>query len=133
MRLAPVALYRWKDLESAADEAVLQSRTTHAAPEVLDAVRLMAHLLCRLVQSGRWTDVLAEPRPAFVAARVQALSELAWRGRDRSASSSPRRSGVSQRLPVRSPSSAWTASRTALARPTAVRASSVVSSGRSLG
>jgi ADP-ribosyl-[dinitrogen reductase] hydrolase len=45
MRLAPVVLFYYPDRERVQRRAVDSSRTTHAAPEALDCVRLMAHVV----------------------------------------------------------------------------------------
>ncbi|WP_149535569.1 ADP-ribosylglycohydrolase family protein [Siccirubricoccus phaeus] len=45
VRLAPLAIFRRGDRRLAEQEAVKQSRTTHAAPEVLDACKLFTSML----------------------------------------------------------------------------------------
>ncbi|MBL8352854.1 MAG: ADP-ribosylglycohydrolase family protein [Burkholderiaceae bacterium] len=65
MRLAPVVLFFYPDLEKVQHYAVESSRTTHAAPEALDATRLLAHVLGNAL-GGR-------PKPAVLDASELAL------------------------------------------------------------
>lgn len=53
MRLAPVPLFYYPDHSSAVKYAAESSRTTHGAPECLDACRLLAGILGRALQGGR--------------------------------------------------------------------------------
>lgn len=46
MRLAPVALFAYPDVEAALAHAANSSRTTHAAPEAVESCQLFAALLC---------------------------------------------------------------------------------------
>ncbi len=88
MRLAPVALFHSADAASAEDAAELQSRTTHATPETLDACRLLARLLVRLIAGVPWSEALAEKRPRYGAPAIDAISRLGWKAKDRAAISS---------------------------------------------
>ena len=47
MRLAPVPMFYYPDLEAAIRYAAESSRTTHGAPECIDACRLLAGIICR--------------------------------------------------------------------------------------
>ena len=62
MRLAPVALMYGHDEAQLQDMAALSSRTTHAAPECLDACRLFAVALSRALAGGDKQQVLAAGR-----------------------------------------------------------------------
>lgn len=59
MRLAPVVLFYYPDREAVQHYAVESSRTTHAAPEALDAVRLFADVVCRALDGLPKEDVLS--------------------------------------------------------------------------
>ena len=70
MRLAPVPLYFFPDIEQAEHYASESSRTTHGAEECIDACRLFARMICRalagmtkeeiLHDDGRYTARIAE-------------------------------------------------------------------------
>ena len=47
MRLAPIPMFFFPDWEAAERYAAESSRTTHGAPECVDACRLLARMLCR--------------------------------------------------------------------------------------
>ncbi len=75
MRLAPVVLFYYPDLERIQRFAVDSSRTTHAAPEALDCSRLLAHVIAGgLAGSSKFEMLdgtslrLASPRVASLAA-----------------------------------------------------------------
>jgi ADP-ribosyl-[dinitrogen reductase] hydrolase len=82
MRLAPVAIRHWKDRPKLRDVAARQSRTTHAAPEAIDACKGFADMLA---------DAIAgKPRSEVLSCTGQALSDLiasimagSWRGKHR--------------------------------------------------
>jgi len=75
MRLAPVAMFYAADRERAMHFAAESSRTTHGAPECLDACRLLASMLCMAFAGGSKESVLrghgelqlAEPKIAALA------------------------------------------------------------------
>jgi len=83
MRLAPVAIRHWKDRHQLGDVAARQSRTTHAAPEAIDACKGFANILA---------DAIAgKPRSEVLSTSSQGLSETiasiivgSWRGKHRS-------------------------------------------------
>ncbi|MFH5927481.1 ADP-ribosylglycohydrolase family protein [Roseomonas xinghualingensis] len=84
MRLAPAAIHALHDPAFAQHLAVQQSRTTHAAPQAVEACSFFAELLMEAMQGVPKAELL-EPRgwkgdPAIVAA-----AKGTWRGRDRSA------------------------------------------------
>jgi len=81
MRLAPVALFHCDDRDAAREAARQQSRTTHAAPECLDACGAFAMLLVDAIETGR-----AEARPGTygpLCASVEAIVTGAWGGKPR--------------------------------------------------
>jgi ADP-ribosyl-[dinitrogen reductase] hydrolase len=58
MRLAPVPMFYCPDLEAAIRYAAESSRTTHGAPECLDACRLLAGIIFRALSGASKEDVL---------------------------------------------------------------------------
>jgi len=83
MRLAPVAIRHWKDRQKLRDVAARQSRTTHAAPEAIDACKGFADILA---------DAIAgKPRSEVLSCSGKGLSDIissimagSWRGKHRS-------------------------------------------------
>ena len=59
MRLAPVAMMFWDDVERAADEAAISSATTHANSMCLMACRILAKAIATALQGAPKSDVLA--------------------------------------------------------------------------
>lgn len=81
MRLAPVAIRHRNDPVALADVAARQSRTTHAAPEVVNACVAFAGLLSAIIEGSSPADALAAlPNPGGEVGRVMAGS---WRSKDR--------------------------------------------------
>jgi ADP-ribosyl-[dinitrogen reductase] hydrolase len=60
MRLAPVPLFYHPDLATAVHYSAESSRTTHGAPECIDACRLLAGLIYRALSGESKEDVLGE-------------------------------------------------------------------------
>src|SRR5437667_8917555 len=58
MRLAPVPMFYFPNLDEAERFGAESSRTTHAAAECVDACRLFARVICRAVE-GRGKDEVA--------------------------------------------------------------------------
>lgn len=85
MRLAPVPIFHAADPDAAEAAGVLQSRTTHGAPECLDSCRLMSRVLVALLQGQAWRDAVAVDPATVAAARVQRLAGGDWRGKRRDA------------------------------------------------
>lgn len=91
MRLAPVAIRHWRDLVACdrtpsasgvlEDVAARQSRTTHAAPEAVDACRAFARLLASAI-AGDSRHLVLCPRTDFEGA-VGSILEGRWRGMHR--------------------------------------------------
>ncbi|MFI5319786.1 MAG: ADP-ribosylglycohydrolase family protein [Myxococcota bacterium] len=82
MRLAPVAMFFFPDALAAAHYAAESSRTTHAAPEALDACRLLAAMLCRALAGEPKEAVLRGSAVSFRrASRIAALARGAARAK----------------------------------------------------
>ena len=67
MRLAPVALAYYPDIERVEELAAESSRTTHGATECVDACRLMGRMLCRALDGASLDQVLLAGADGFVA------------------------------------------------------------------
>ena len=81
MRVAPVALRALEDDNLAARIARDQSRTTHAAPEEVEACDLFVQILRDAIKGGG-KDAL-RPQAWDGAPKVQAIAAGAWRGKPR--------------------------------------------------
>jgi len=80
MRLAPIPIFWAHDLSLAAQWGRESSRTTHGAPECLDACQALAVLLNRLMSGVSKEDALARWQTESVESpRVQALIEGSFR------------------------------------------------------
>ncbi len=86
MRLAPVALFAYPDHANAVELARSQSRTTHAAPQAVDACGFFAQVLLEAI-AGAHRRVL-EPRSWPGHRAVAAVAEGGWRTKPRGAISS---------------------------------------------
>jgi ADP-ribosyl-[dinitrogen reductase] hydrolase len=84
MRLAPVALHALHDAETARRIAADQSRTTHAAPQAVEACALFVDLLREAILGADKATVLA-PRPWAGDPVIAAVAANSWQGRSRSA------------------------------------------------
>jgi ADP-ribosyl-[dinitrogen reductase] hydrolase len=85
MRLAPVPMWFYPDVEAMAHHAAESSRTTHATAECLDACRLLARLLRRAFD-GRPKDEVLFGDGAFVGApSIEAIARGEYRGKSRDA------------------------------------------------
>ena len=65
MRLAPVAMYYYPDVQAAIAYAARSSATTHATVEAVDACRLLALLLCRAFDGHDKQAILAPPEALY--------------------------------------------------------------------
>lgn len=79
MRLAPVALFYCDGRAAAGRAALLQSQTTHAAPECLDACEAFARLLVDAFQRVEKNAVLGDQITGF-SGRVGDIMAGQWRG-----------------------------------------------------
>ena len=84
MRLAPVALRHLGDGDVAEHLAAAQSRTTHAAPQVMEACAFFVGLLREAIEGRPKAEVLA-PRAWDGDSAVRAIAAGAWRGKPRGA------------------------------------------------
>lgn len=82
MRLAPVPLFYFPDLDLVERFAVESSRTTHAAEECLDAARFLARAISRaLAGSGRNEVLLGDAERFQGCASILALARGDYRGK----------------------------------------------------
>ncbi len=82
MRLAPVAIRHWQDRARLRDVAARQSRTTHGAPEAVDACVAFAEMLSDAIEGRPRTEVL-RPRTGPHAGKIDSIVKGSWRGRSR--------------------------------------------------
>jgi ADP-ribosyl-[dinitrogen reductase] hydrolase len=84
MRLAPVAIRFWNDRARLRDIAGRQSKTTHAAPEAVDACIAFAEVLADAIEGRSRLEVLrARPEP-YVGA-IGTIMRAQWRQKARTA------------------------------------------------
>jgi ADP-ribosyl-[dinitrogen reductase] hydrolase len=82
MRLAPVVLFFYPDPESIWHYAAESSRTTHAAPECLDACRLLGDILFRALNGASKDDCLFGTLPERLASpAIQAIAHGEYRNK----------------------------------------------------
>ena len=84
MRLAPVALRHWRDRGTLGDVARRQSRTTHAAPEAVEACALFADMLADAIE-GRPRSAVLRDRDVSRAGAITPIAAGSWRGKQRAA------------------------------------------------
>lgn len=82
MRLAPVAVRYWRNRAALRDAAARQSRTTHAAPQAVEACVAYAELLADAI-SGVSRSELLQPKAWSGDAAVATILEGDWRGKAR--------------------------------------------------
>jgi len=87
MRLSPVVMYYAGDPQAALAYAVESSRTTHAAPECLDACRLLAAILLAALAGADKQTVLFGPHPPLasgpaLSTKVQAIADGSYRDKE---------------------------------------------------
>jgi ADP-ribosyl-[dinitrogen reductase] hydrolase len=86
MRLAPVPMFYFPDRERALHFAAESSRTTHGAPECVDACRLLADILLRALDGVGKEEVLFGGDPDLVASEsIRSIARGAYRDKPRSA------------------------------------------------
>ncbi|NBB23575.1 hypothetical protein GVM20_00360 [Porphyrobacter sp. SLTP] len=83
MRLAPVALRHWHEPQTLRDVAARQSRTTHAAPEAVDACVAYADLIAEAI-AGQPRSHILRPRHDDYAGKIADIMAGSWRGKHRS-------------------------------------------------
>jgi ADP-ribosyl-[dinitrogen reductase] hydrolase len=77
MRLAPVPMFFYPDERKAIDLAAQSSRTTHGAPECVDACRLFAFMLVKALSGQQKNDVLVgrgEQLRGCLAEKIEAIA-----------------------------------------------------------
>ena len=82
MRLSPVAIRFWNDRPALRDAAARQSRTTHAAPEAVDACILYAEMLADAIEGRPRSEVLRSRGKGW-AGKLEAVADGSWRGKPR--------------------------------------------------
>lgn len=82
MRLSPVAIRYWQDEDTRRDVAARQSRTTHGAPEAVDACVVFADILAEAI-AGRPRHEVLRPRHEPFAGRIPEVLAGSWRGHTR--------------------------------------------------
>jgi len=80
MRLAPIPMFFFPDLEAAERFAAESSRTTHGATQCLDACRLLARIICRALSGSSKDEVALRDGQTFVGAqKIVAIARGAYR------------------------------------------------------
>lgn len=82
MRLVPVAIRYWDDRPALHDAAARQSKTTHAAPEAVDACVVYAEMIADAIAGRPRSEVLAA-RGGDWAGRIADVAAGSWRGKAR--------------------------------------------------
>lgn len=83
MRLAPVAIRYWDDPDKLRNSAARQSRTTHGAPEAVDACVAFAEMLGDAIAGKPRSQVLCD-RDSDWAGQIAGILRGSWRGKARS-------------------------------------------------
>ena len=79
MRLAPIPMVYFPDLDAAERYAAESSRTTHGADECIQASRLFARILCRALRGDSKEEVLLGDADTFIAdEKVTAIARGAY-------------------------------------------------------
>jgi ADP-ribosyl-[dinitrogen reductase] hydrolase len=82
MRLAPIPMYFFPDLDAVERWAGESSRTTHGATECIDACRLFGRIICRALLGRSKDEVLLGDSTSFVGAdSIVAIAAGAYRGK----------------------------------------------------
>lgn len=82
MRLAPVPIFYYPDIDAAAHYAAESARTTHAAAECLDASRLFARILVRALRGDAKSAVLLGDSGTFTGApKIASIARGDYRGK----------------------------------------------------
>ena len=78
MRLAPVPLFFASDSTVACEAAAESSRTTHGAPQAVDACRLFSHLIIQALNAERTEDkeyLFSEPRLENLGPAIECIAQ----------------------------------------------------------
>ena len=85
MRLSPVAIRFWKDRAKLRDVAARQSRTTHGAPEAVDACVAFVEMLADAIEGAPRSQVLSNRSGVGpYSGNIAAIMMGSWRGKPRS-------------------------------------------------
>jgi ADP-ribosyl-[dinitrogen reductase] hydrolase len=80
MRLAPIPMYFFPDLDAVERSAGDSSRTTHGTKECIDACRLFARVICRALLGRPKDEVILGDAESFVSGeRIAAIARGAYR------------------------------------------------------
>jgi ADP-ribosyl-[dinitrogen reductase] hydrolase len=80
MRLAPVVMHFFPDMDAVERYAAASSRTTHGAEECIDASRLFARVICRALLGRPKEDVLFGDAGSFSSSeRISAIAQASYR------------------------------------------------------
>jgi len=83
MRLAPIPMFFFPDVDMAEHYARESSRTTHGAVECIDACRLQARVICRALLGCSKNEVLLGDRNTFVGSKkITAVANGAYLEKD---------------------------------------------------
>ena len=82
MRLAPVAIRHFDSRAMLRDVAARQSRTTHAAPEAVDACVAYAEVLADAIAGAKRSEVLRHRNEGY-AGKIAPIMAGSWRGKAR--------------------------------------------------
>ena len=82
MRLAPVSIRHWQDRERLRDVAARQSRTTHGAPEAVDACVAYADILGDAI-AGKPRSHMMQARAGDYTGAIATIMAGSWRGKRR--------------------------------------------------
>jgi ADP-ribosylglycohydrolase len=80
MRLAPVAVRFWNERDNLREVACLQSRTTHAASEAVDACVAYADIVADAVEGKLRSEVLRSRNGPY-AGKIEEIASGSWRGK----------------------------------------------------
>lgn len=78
MRLAPVAMYFHPWIERAVELAGESSRTTHGAPECINACRIFAEILSRALGGASRSEILSPVSVGDVGEALQGIADMAF-------------------------------------------------------
>ena len=82
MRLAPIPMFYYPNLESVERYAADSSRITHGAEECIDACRLFSRIICRALLGMSKDEVLHADADSFVGSdRVTAIARASYLGK----------------------------------------------------
>jgi ADP-ribosyl-[dinitrogen reductase] hydrolase len=79
MRLAPVVMRFFPDLDAVERFAADSSRTTHGAKECVDACRLFARVICRALLGRSREDVLLGDAGSFFCEGIASIARASYR------------------------------------------------------